>query len=173
MHIPSPRTLFLLGFLGCVAMMATALAYFQHYLQLEPCPLCIMQRVVVISIAAVLLVATLHNPRDWGIRVYGVLVTLVAATGAAIAGRHVWLQNLPPDQVPECGPGLDYILDVFPLGEALRMVLHGSGECAEVLWRFLGLSIPGWTLVAFSGFILYGLFIVIRGPPFSSAGSAM
>jgi disulfide bond formation protein DsbB len=163
MHIPSPRTLFLLGFLGCVAMMATALAYFQHYLQLEPCPLCIMQRVVVISIAAVLLVATLHNPRDWGIRVYGVLVTLVAATGAAIAGRHVWLQNLPPDQVPECGPGLDYILDVFPLGEALRMVLHGSGECAEVLWRFLGLSIPGWTLVAFSGFILYGLFIVIRG----------
>jgi disulfide bond formation protein DsbB len=164
MHIPSPRTLFLLGFLGCVAMMATALAYFQHYLQLEPCPLCIMQRVVVISIAAVLLVATLHNPRDWGIRVYGVLVTLVAATGAAIAGRHVWLQNLPPDQVPECGPGLDYILDVFPLGEALRMVLHGSGECAEVLWRFLGLSIPGWTLVAFSGFILYGLFIVIRGP---------
>jgi disulfide bond formation protein DsbB len=163
MHIPSPRTLFLLGFLGCGAMMATALAYFQHYLQLEPCPLCIMQRVVVISIAAVLLVATLHNPRDWGIRVYGVLVTLVAATGAAIAGRHVWLQNLPPDQVPECGPGLDYILDVFPLGEALRMVLHGSGECAEVLWRFLGLSIPGWTLVAFSGFILYGLFIVIRG----------
>lgn len=144
-------------------MMGTALAYFQYYLQLEPCPLCIMQRGVVMSIAAVLLVATIHNPGGWGIRVYGVLVTLVAAGGAAIAGRHVWLQNLPPDQVPECGPGLDYILEVFPLSEALQMVLHGSGECAEVLWRFLGLSIPGWTLVAFSGFILYGLFIVIRG----------
>lgn len=145
-------------------MMGTALAYFQYYLQLEPCPMCIMQRVAVMSIAAVLLVATLHNPVGWGIRVYGALVTLLAGAGAAIAGRHVWLQSLPPDQVPECGPGLDYILEVFPLSEAVQMVLRGSGECAEVLWRFLGLSIPGWTLVAFSGFILYGLFIVIRGP---------
>jgi disulfide bond formation protein DsbB len=164
MQIPKPRTLFLLGFLGCIAMMGTALAYFQYYLQLEPCPMCIMQRVAVMSIAAVLLVATLHNPAGWGIRVYGALVTLLAGAGAAIAGRHVWLQSLPPDQVPECGPGLDYILEVFPLSEAVQMVLRGSGECAEVLWRFLGLSIPGWTLVAFSGFILYGLFIVIRGP---------
>ena len=145
-------------------MMGTALAYFQYYLQLEPCPMCIMQRVAVMSIAAVLLVATLHNPVGWGIRVYGALVTLLAGAGAAIAGRHVWLQSLPPDQVPECGPGLDYILEVFPLSEAVQMVLRGSGECAEVLWRFLGLSIPGWTLVAFSGFILYGLFFVIRGP---------
>ena len=144
-------------------MMGTALAYFQYYLQLEPCPLCIMQRVVVMSIAAVLLLAALHNPGGRGIRVYGVLVMLVAAIGAAIAGRHVWLQHLPPDQVPECGPGLDYILEVFPLSEALQMVLHGSGECAEVLWRFLGLSIPGWTLVAFSGFILYGLLILKSG----------
>jgi disulfide bond formation protein DsbB len=164
MQIPKPRTLFLLGFLGCIAMMGTALAYFQYYLQLEPCPMCIMQRVAVMSIAAVLLVATLHNPVGWGIRVYGALVTLLAGAGAAIAGRHVWLQSLPPDQVPECGPGLDYILEVFPLSEAVQMVLRGSGECAEVLWRFLGLSIPGWTLVAFSGFILYGLFIVIRRP---------
>jgi disulfide bond formation protein DsbB len=163
MHIPTSRTLFLLGFLACIAMMGTALVYFQYLLQLEPCPLCIFQRVVVITIAAVLLVATLHNPSGWGVRVYGVLVTLVAATGAAIAGRHVWLQNLPADQIPECGPGLDYILEVFPFSEALRMVLHGSGECAEVLWRFLGLSIPGWTLVAFSGFILYGLFIMAQG----------
>jgi disulfide bond formation protein DsbB len=144
-------------------MMGTALAYFQHYLQLEPCPLCIMQRVVVMGIAAVLLVAAIHNPGGWGVRVYGALVTLVAAIGASIAGRHIWLQNLPPDQVPECGPGLDYILEVFPLSEALQMVLHGSGECAEVLWRFLGLTIPGWTLVAFSGFILYGLLILTLG----------
>ncbi len=162
MHLPTSRTLFLLGFLACLTMLATALAYFQYHLQLEPCPLCIFQRVVVMTLAGVLLVATIHNPASLGIRLYGLLVTLVAATGAAISARHVWLQSLPPDQVPECGPGLDYILDVFPLNEALQMVLHGSGECAEVLWRFLGLSIPGWTLVAFSGFILYGLFIASR-----------
>jgi len=162
MHLPTPRTLFLLGFLACLAMIGTALGYFQYHLQLEPCPLCIFQRVVVMALAGVLLVATIHNPAGIGIRIYGLLVTLVAATGAAISARHLWLQHLPPDQVPECGPGLDYILEVFPLNEALQMVLHGSGECAEVLWRFLGLSIPGWTLVAFSGFILYGLFIVSR-----------
>jgi len=163
LNLPKTRTLFLLGFLACIGMMGTALLYFQTYLQLEPCPLCIFQRVVVMAIAAVLLVAAIHNPAGWGVRAYGALVTLVAAVGAGIAGRHVWLQGLPPDQVPECGPGLEYILDVFPVGEALRMVLHGSGECAEVLWRFLGLSIPGWTLVAFSGFILYGLLILVRG----------
>lgn len=163
MRLPKARTLFLLGFLACAAMMGTALIYFQHVLQLEPCPLCIFQRVVVIALGMVFLVATLHNPSGPGVRVYGALVTLVATTGAGIAGRHVWLQNLPPDQVPDCGPGLDYILEVFPVGEALRMVLHGSGECAQVLWRFLGLTIPGWTLVAFSGFILYGLLILVRG----------
>lgn len=163
MRIPDTRMLYLLGFLACVGMMGTALVYFQHILQLEPCPLCILQRVVVIGLAGVFLLAAVHNPRGWGARVYGALVIAVAAAGAGIAGRHVWLQSLPADQVPECGPGLDYMLEVFPLTETLQMVLHGSGECAEVLWRFLGLSIPGWTLVAFSGFLLYGLLILLRG----------
>lgn len=156
------RTVYILGFTGCLVMMGTALVYFQHLLQLEPCPLCVLQRMVVITLAAVLLLAAIHNPRGWGIRVYGGLLILVAAVGAGIAGRHVWLQGLPADQVPECGPGLDYILEVFPLGQALEMVLSGSGECAEVLWRFLGLTIPGWTLVAFSGFILFGLVVLLH-----------
>ena len=155
------RALYTLGFLGCLVMMGTALVYFQHILQLEPCPLCVLQRMVVIALAAVLLLAALHNPRAWGIRIYGALVILIATTGASIAGRHVWLQGLPADQVPECGPGLDYLLEVFPLTQVLEMVLSGSGECAEVLWRFLGLTIPGWTLVAFSGFILFGLVILL------------
>ena len=77
--------------------------------------------------------------------------------GAAIAARHVWIQNLPPDQVPECGPTLDYMLEVFPLGEALTMVFTGSGECAEVLWTFLGLSMPAWALLCFLGLTIVGL----------------
>jgi disulfide bond formation protein DsbB len=90
------------------------------------------------------------------------LITLIAGSGAAIAGRHLWLQSLPADQVPECGPTLDYILETFPLSKALQLVLHGSGECAKVEWQFLGLSIPGWTLIAFSGFILFGLMLLLR-----------
>ena len=159
--MPRFRTLYVLGFVMCVIMMATALFYFQRFLGLEPCPLCILQRVVVISLGLVLLVAAIHGPSGWGNRVYGLLITLIAGTGAAIAGRHVWLQSLPPDQVPECGPTLDYILEAFPLSKALQLVLHGSGECAKVEWQLFGLSIPGWTLIAFIGFILFGLALVL------------
>lgn len=143
-----PRLLNLAGFLACVLLLAYAY-YTQFWLGLEPCPLCIFQRVAMMALGAVFLVVALHTPRGVGRRVYAVLLGLVAATGAAIAGRHVWLQNLPPDQVPACGPGLDYMLDVFPLGEALRMAFTGSGECANVDWSFLGLSMPAWVLVWF------------------------
>jgi disulfide bond formation protein DsbB len=156
------RTLYTLGFLMCVVMMGTALFFFQRFLGLEPCPLCILQRVVVISLGMVLLVAAIHGPSGWGNRVYGALIILVAGSGAAVAGRHVWLQSLPADQVPECGPTLDYILEVFPLSKALQLVLRGSGECAKIEWQFLGLSIPGWTLIAFSGFILFGLILLLH-----------
>jgi disulfide bond formation protein DsbB len=162
------RTLYALGFMMCVVMIGTALFFFQRFLGLEPCPLCILQRVVVISLGMVLLVAAIHGPNGWGNRIYGGLITLIAGSGAAIAGRHVWLQSLPADQVPECGPTLDYILETFPLSKALQLVLHGSGECAKVEWQFLGLSIPGWTLIAFSGFILFGLMLLLgrrRGLP--------
>jgi disulfide bond formation protein DsbB len=156
------RTLYALGFMMCVVMIGTALFFFQRFLGLEPCPLCILQRVVVMSLGMVLLVAAIHGPNGWGNRIYGGLITLIAGSGAAIAGRHVWLQSLPADQVPECGPTLDYILETFPLSKALQLVLHGSGECAKVEWQFLGLSIPGWTLIAFSGFILFGLMLLLR-----------
>lgn len=162
------RTLYALGFMMCVVMIGTALFFFQRFLGLEPCPLCILQRVVVISLGMVLLVAAIHGPGGWGNRIYGGLITLIAGSGAAIAGRHVWLQSLPADQIPECGPTLDYILETFPLSKALQLVLHGSGECAKVEWQFLGLSIPGWTLIAFSGFILFGLMLLLgrrRGLP--------
>jgi disulfide bond formation protein DsbB len=156
------RTLYTLGFLMCVVMMGTALLFFQRFLGLEPCPLCILQRVVVISLGIVLLVAAIQGPSGWGNRLYGALIMLIAGAGAAVAGRHLWLQSLPADQVPECGPTLDYILEVFPLSKALQLVLRGSGECAKIEWQFLGLSIPGWTLIAFSGFILFGLILLLH-----------
>ena len=144
----SSRVPYVVGLVVCVLLLGTAL-YFQYVEHLEPCPLCIFQRVFVMALAVVFLVAAIHNPDSWGRRVYGLLVAFFAASGAAVAGRHVWVQNLPPDQVPECGPGLDFMLETFPVAKVLQMVLSGSGECAEVVWSFLGLSIPGWTLVIF------------------------
>ncbi len=139
------RLINLYAFLLCAGLLAYAY-YTQFYLGLQPCPLCIFQRVAVIALGVIFLLAALHGPRGWGRRVYAAVLTLVALAGAGIAGRHVWIQHLPPDQVPACGPGLDYMLEVFPLGETLRMVFTGSGECAAVSWSFLGLSMPAWVL---------------------------
>lgn len=155
MKMDAQRTALLGGFAVCLAMMGGAL-YFQEVMELEPCPLCIVQRVIVMSIGALLLLAAVHNPARLGRRVYGGLTLFTALGGAAVSSRHLWLQNLPPDKVPSCGPGLDYWLEVHPPFKVLELLFKGSGECAEVAWSFLGLSIPGWTLLAFIGFALFG-----------------
>jgi len=158
-RLPSRRALNLLGFAVCAALMGFAL-YSQHVLGLEPCPLCVFQRIALISLGLVLLVAAVHGPGRVGGGVYGVLAGLCALAGIAVAGRHVWLQSLPPDRVPSCGPGLGYLLDTFPLGEALKQVFSGSGECAKVDWTFLGQSMPFWVLV---WFIVLGIAAVANG----------
>jgi disulfide bond formation protein DsbB len=169
------RPLFLAAFLICAALIATALIM-QYALKLEPCPLCIFQRVFVIALGAIVLVAAMHNPRLTGRRVYGVLIVIFGVLGMIVAGRHVWLQSLPADQVPECGPGLEYMLNAFPLTEALSLVFRGSGECADVQWVFLGLTIPGWTLVIFTVFTIFGLVLiatrVIEPAPLSAPPAA-
>lgn len=146
-RLMSRRILNFAGFLACAAMMAYAL-YAEHRLLLEPCPLCVFQRVAVILLGVLFLLAALHNPPGRGRLFYAFLLGLTAASGAGIAAWHVRLQNLPPDQVPSCGPGFDYIIDSFPLSEALRLIFTGSGECATIDWSFLGLSMPAWVLVA-------------------------
>ncbi len=153
------RWFFAAGVVFCLGLIGTAL-YFQHVMGLEPCPLCIFQRLFVIALGVVMLMAAIHDPRDLGRRVYGGLIVVVAGLGAGVAARHVWLQSLPADQVPACGPGLEYMLETFPLMDALKLVFEGSGECAEVQWTFLGLSIPGWTLVIFIGLAVFGLLLL-------------
>jgi len=140
---------------------ASSLLGYGYYLQfvegLNPCPLCIFQRVAYIAIIIIAFIALLHNPgRIWS-GIYSSLILISAVIGAGIAGRQVWLQHLPPDRVPECGPGLDFILDVFPLMDALKMVFTGSGECAEVDWTFMGFSIAEWSLAWFILFALASL----------------
>ncbi|HET6630239.1 MAG TPA: disulfide bond formation protein B [Woeseiaceae bacterium] len=141
----SRRAINFAGFAVCACLMAYAL-YAQYGLLLQPCPLCVFQRMAVIALGAVFLVAALHNPAGWGRFVYTGLVVLTAGAGIAVAGRHVWLQSLPADRIPACGPGFDYIIDSFPVLDALRLIFSGSGECASVDWNFLGLSMPAWVL---------------------------
>ena len=130
------RSQFIAGFLVCAALLAYAL-YSQYQLNVDPCPLCIFQ------------IGALHGPTGAGRRVYALLILLAGLAGIAIAARHLWLQHLPKDQVPDCGPGLSYMLDAFPIGKTLKMVFTGSGECAEINWTLFGLSMPGWTLISY------------------------
>jgi disulfide bond formation protein DsbB len=157
MTLPNKRLLNLAGLLACAGMMGFAL-YAQHVLLLEPCPLCVFQRIATISLGIVFLAATLHNPGQTGARVYGVLVGLVAACGVSIASWHVYLQNLPADEVPSCGPGFEYIMENFALFDALDMIFQGSGECAEVVWRLLGLSMPSWVIIGLGGLGIVGVY---------------
>lgn len=141
--------------------MAFAL-YLQHVEGLEPCPLCIFQRIVFVTLVVVCLVALVHNPSGWGRRVYAGIALTLSGAGAALAARHVWIQMFP--EVAECGPGLGYMLDQFPLTEVFSKVLKGTGDCADVLWTFFGLSIPAWTLVVFVVYFFVSLVFMIRPP---------
>lgn len=154
----SPRIYFFLGFIGCVLLLGTG-AYLQFVEELEPCPLCISQRLAILATGLVFLVAALHNR---GHKIYGLLGGLTALTGASISARHVWLQHLPPDQVPECSPGLEYVFQHFPLADTIKLMLTGTGECAKVDWTLLGLSIPAWTLVAFLGLAALSLLQIVN-----------
>lgn len=157
----SPRLGYLAGFLMAGGLIGFAL-YLQYYEYQNPCPLCIMQRVVFIALMIAFLIAALHGPRKTGAVVYSTLLVLIALVGAGIAGRHVWLQHLPKDQVPACGPGLSYILERFPLANALEKIFKGSGECAEVGWRLMGLSVAEWSLVWFVLLGAWAIFIAAK-----------
>jgi disulfide bond formation protein DsbB len=143
-----------------------ALLGFGYYLQyargLEPCPLCLLQRGFFYALLVIFLIAALQGPRGRGRLVYGGLAALFAVGGAAVASRQVWLQHLPKDKVPQCGPDLFFMLENFPLSQALQKLVAGTGECAVVDWTFLGLSIAEWSLAWFCLFFLYGLWLAMR-----------
>ena len=151
----STRISFILGFLLCAAAIGVAL-YFQHVVGLEPCPLCVFQRISVILLGSVFLLAALHNPGAVGTRIYGLLISLASLLGIGIAARHLWLQYGPHEELG-CGPGLEYMMEVMPLDEVISSVFEGTGDCGEILWSLFGISIPGWTLMFFVAVLAFGL----------------
>jgi protein dithiol:quinone oxidoreductase len=138
--------------------------YMQYQLHLEPCPLCIFQRVAIISLGALFLLAALHDPHRIGSRIYAALLALAAIAGGAVAGRHIWIQNLPEDQVPACGAPLERLLEVLPFRKVIETVLRGDGECHKIDWTFLGLSMPVWVLICCAALGVWGLWANLRAP---------
>ena len=159
--LPPRRLGYVLGAVVCAGLIGYAL-YAQHVLGLEPCPLCVFQRIAVIACGVVFAVAAIHAPGRKGALGYAVAMLVAGAAGAAVAIRHLWIQALPASEVPACGPGLNYMLETLPFAEVIEKVFLGSGECASVDWRFLGLSMPGWTLVFFVTMIVAAFALVDR-----------
>lgn len=150
------RKYFFAGFLAAAG--ALAFAYYLQYAQgLEPCSMCILQRVAMLGVAVFCLLGFLHGPRGWGRRVYAVPGSLCALAGAAIAARHVWIMHLPASDVPACGAGLKQLMNYLPWQQAVMIVLQGDADCANVKGSFLGVSLPAWTLVYFIILLIAGL----------------
>jgi len=144
--VPDRRLLNLAGFAACAALIAYAL-FAQFVLRLEPCPLCIFQRIGIVLLGLAFLAAALHHPRGRGRYGYSVAIATAALLTAAVAARHLYVQSLPPGTLPSCGAPLGMLLKFMPVWQVIRKVLTGSGECGEVNWRFLGLAMPAWVLI--------------------------
>ena len=162
MIIPSYRSVNIAQALASIFLIVVAILYFENHLGLEPCYLCITQRFFVICIGLICAVAALHNPAQFGQRIYAALSILCAILGGYFSSKQLWLQSLPEDQVPACGIPVDYLLDSFSLSEAIAMLVRGDGNCAEVQWQLLGLSMPAWVLIGFIGFTLLGVMQFLR-----------
>ncbi|MGO2354093.1 MAG: disulfide bond formation protein B [Marinomonas foliarum] len=150
------------GLVAFVAFALLAVAFYMEYqMGLEPCPLCMLQRIVFFCVGVVSLGSALSEKVcvrkgcAW-------LVVVLSVMGAALAIRHLYLQSLPMDELPACLPGLSYMFEVFPWQEIMQAMVMGTGECGDVVWTFLGLSIPGWTLVAFTGMAVINIVIALR-----------
>jgi protein dithiol:quinone oxidoreductase len=156
------RFQYLLGFFACIAMLAYAY-YVQFDLGIEPCPLCIFQRIAVIVMGVFFLIGAVHAPRAGGRKGYALLVLLGAAAGAGVAAYHLWVQHLPPDPMAGCTPGWNYMVENFPINKVLKMAFTGHADCAEISWTFLGLAMPFWTLVAFVAIGAAAIWAGFRG----------
>lgn len=161
MALPSARLTFLLLFLGCTGLILVGL-YMQYVMDLYPCPLCITQRVFIVAVGLTGLLGFIVNPQLTGRRIFGAVGLLFAIAGGSFSSRQLWLQSLPADQVPACGPDIGYLIENFPLMDALSVLLRGDGNCAEVSWSLFGISIPGWTLVAFVGLAALNIWQIVR-----------
>jgi disulfide bond formation protein DsbB len=159
-YLAQPRWVFGFIFAACAALFGFGL-YLQHAQALEPCPMCILQRYAFIAIGLVALVAAIDNPRGgWALRIYGGLVTLLAIAGGGVAARHSYLQHFPPLN-QSCGADLSYLLEL-PMSRAWPAIFRGTGECSEVKWTTLGLSIPEWALVWFVIFAALAVLAVVK-----------
>ena len=160
MTLRNDRLLFALPAVVCAGLLGFGY-YLQYFEAQDPCPLCLIQRAFFLLVLLMSAALAIHNPgKTLTKNAYCIATFLFALGGGAVATRHVWLQHLPADKVPACGPDLFFMLENLPIRRTLEKLFAGSGQCAEVNWKFLGLSIAEWSLAWFALLALYALWLV-------------
>ena len=160
MLLHNPRIIHLLIVFSVIGLMSYAL-YTQYVGGLVPCPLCITQRLFYCLIGGFALIAAIDSNRY---KIYSMLIALSAFGGILTAGQQTRLQHLPPELVPACGPSLEYMLETFPFTETLKSLILGDGNCAEIDWIFMGLSMAEWSLICFIGFFCVSIWQILHNP---------
>ncbi len=166
----TPRIFFAAVFAVCAALLSYGYFYLQEYKGLDPCPMCILQRYAFVMVGLIALAGAIHGPRGLALKVYALGVALFAIAGGGVAVRHSWLQHFPPLR-ETCGTDLEFLLNTFPLTQALPKIFAGTGSCSKVDWSFLGLSIPEWGLVWYAAFAAGAIWIAFfrRAPEMKNA----
>jgi protein dithiol:quinone oxidoreductase len=159
----TPRIVFAAIFLACAGLIALAL-FLQESEGLEPCPMCVLQRYAFVAVGIAALAGAIHGPRGTALKVYAALVSLLAIAGGGVALRHTWLQHFPP-KVESCGTDLEFLVNTFPLSQALPKIFAGTGSCSKVDWTMLGMSIPEWALVWFALFLAASVWVAFLRKP--------
>lgn len=155
----APRRVLAAISLVSVGMLVFGL-YLQHYLDLNPCPMCIVQRYALIFVAVFAGLASATGKKSLWIT--GTLLTLVSAVlGAYTAANQSWLQWFPPE-VATCGRDLYGMIETFPLKRAIPMIFRGGGDCSVVDWTFLGGSIANWSFICFTLISLVCVAVLVR-----------
>lgn len=151
-----------LAIIATSVLLVLVASYVEPFASMNPCPMCMMQRAIYLCVGGFALLALLATKHAVAKNIFTSLGLLTSIAGISVAARQVWLQHLPADEVPACGPPLEYMIEVFPLIEVLQSMLMGTGDCAEIQWQFLGLSIPAWSIVAFSGLAVANIIMLFK-----------
>ena len=150
---------YLIGFAACFGIVILALVIQTQY-NLEPCPLCITQRLFFMGLGVLFLIGAFVKPATLLQKIFAALQVLTALGGAGWAVRHWYLQANKESMIADCGVGFDYMFENFPLEKMFKLIFKGTGDCAMIDWTFLGLTLPQLALISFIGFGIYAVYLL-------------
>jgi len=156
------RVALVLGFV-CAGLVGASF-FVEHVLGIEPCPLCIIQRLTYIGLIPVFLAAAVTRPHGRAQRALFWTAAALTLAGLGVAGYQTQLQLFPAPVVASCSASLSYMLDTMAVTDVLARMLHATGDCSDTSFKILGFTLAQASLVIFLGFSVLLLMLLRRRP---------